>query len=127
MRNGVEKLHGVRMNPIQRKLVFPSEGLALKWFLVLCEEAAGARPNRSLPLTSTVRLRKPKAPRLKTASVGHPNFKVAQRFCHPPSKRDLSDGQKRAVGTPLISLGASSGGKFVVSGAGEAYDARAET
>ena len=31
---------------------------------------------------------------------------------------------KRAVGTPLISLGACSGGKFVVSRAGEAYDAR---
>ena len=31
---------------------------------------------------------------------------------------------KRAAGTPLISLGACSGGKFVVSRAGEAYDAR---
>lgn len=31
---------------------------------------------------------------------------------------------KPTVGTPLISLGACSGGKFVVSRAGEAYDAR---
>jgi hypothetical protein len=31
----------------------------------------------------------------------------------------------RAVGTPLISLRACSGGKFVLSRSGEAYDAKA--
>ncbi len=37
---------------------------------------------------------------------------------------ELVRRHKRAVGTPLISLGACSGGKFVASRAGEAYDAR---
>ena len=41
------------------------------------------------------------------------------------SKRGLSDGQERAVGTPAIFAGACSGVKFIVEGAGEAYDAQA--
>lgn len=41
------------------------------------------------------------------------------------SKRGSSDGQKRAVGTPLISLGPALVAEFVVSREGEAYDAQA--